>query len=389
MQGKILIKEVKDKQTNKQFIDVAYLIYKDDPNWIAPLENDINDVFNPLKNPALKEHKLKRWIATQNGKLVGRIAAFYNQNLGDNSEKVGAIGFFEAIDSKDIAYKLFDVAKDWLLEEGMDGMDGPINLGERDKFWGCLQEKKLPPSYQEAYNPPYYNKFFSEYGFEIYFEQLTYLITREGFKTEMVSKINNWLARKSNYEFKTLQLKHLKKYTKDFVEIYNHAWKKFENFSPVDENIILSIFKSIKPIIVEEYIWFAYVDNKPAGFLVILPDLNELFKYNRGKFNLWNKVLFLIRNQFHKYNKTKALVFGIHPDYQKSGIDAGLISHFANVVNRRKEIKSCEIAWVGSFNPQMQSLMQKINGSISKVHNTYRLYFDINKKVERYKLGSY
>ena len=125
--------------TAQQFIKVAVQLYKNDPNWIQPLDKDINDTFDKKKNKAWRFGEAIRWILKdEKGNLLGRIAAFTNKkyrNKGDDIA-IGGIGFFECINNQDAANMLLDKAKEWLQQHGMQAMDGPINFGERDK---CLK----------------------------------------------------------------------------------------------------------------------------------------------------------------------------------------------------------------------------------------------------------
>src|SRR5436189_3919338 len=124
---------VTDKITAQQFLQVAVELHKNEPNWIRPLDKDINEVFDKEKNKAFRFGETIRWILKDDeGKLIGRIAAFINskyKNKGDDVP-VGGIGFFECINDQDAADLLFDNAKHWLIQHGMEAMDGPINFGE-------------------------------------------------------------------------------------------------------------------------------------------------------------------------------------------------------------------------------------------------------------------
>ena len=155
--------EVVDSETAKEFIGTNVLINKNDPNYIRPLDKDINEVFDRKKNKAFRHGEAIRWILKdEDGKLIGRIAAFANRkykNKGDDVP-VGGIGFFDCINDQIAADTLFDVAKHWLMQKGMQAMDGPINFGERDRWWGLLVEGFEPPVYCLNYNPPYYKKLF-------------------------------------------------------------------------------------------------------------------------------------------------------------------------------------------------------------------------------------
>src|SRR5574338_51924 len=166
---------VSDSVSVKEFLRVPLIIYKDDPNFIQPLDKDINDVFNPKKNKAFRFGECARWLLKDDGgKLIGRIAAFVNKkyrNKGDE-QKTGGVGFFECINNQEAADMLFDVSKHWLMERGMEAMDGPINFGERDRWWGLVVDGFKPPIYLMNYNPPYYQKLFEDYGFKDFYNQI-------------------------------------------------------------------------------------------------------------------------------------------------------------------------------------------------------------------------
>jgi hypothetical protein len=131
--------QVLDKSLEKKFLSVPLFIYKNDSNFIRPLDKDVNDVFDSEKNKAFRFGECSRWILTDNdGHLIGRIAAFVNKkyrNKGDE-QSTGGFGFFECIDDQQAADMLFDVAKSWLIQRDMEAMDGPINFGERDRWCG-------------------------------------------------------------------------------------------------------------------------------------------------------------------------------------------------------------------------------------------------------------
>src|SRR5476649_440577 len=145
----MVITEIKDKQTRTAFLDVARLIYKNDDNWVCPLDNDIKAVFDPAKNNFNQFGKCTRLILQDdNGRLTGRVAAFINNKKAFNYEQpTGGMGFFECINNEEAAFLLFDTAQKWLAENGMQAMDGPINFGENDTFWGDRKSTRLNSSH--------------------------------------------------------------------------------------------------------------------------------------------------------------------------------------------------------------------------------------------------
>jgi hypothetical protein len=375
----------------KQFHEVAHRIYKNDKNWIQHLHKDIEDIFDKTQNAVFQHGEAARWILLDdNNKPIGRVAAFINHKALKIMEfPVGGMGFFECIDDEKAAFLLFDTCKNWLEAHGMKGMDGPINFGERDRFWGLLVEGFDSPSYMENYNPAYYRKFFEDYGFRLYFEQFTYSINSERFEMGRLEKIASWVMRKPDYSFAHLQLNQMDKFADDFVQIYNAAWQKFENFKPVTRKEILSVFKQLKPITIQEYIWFAYVNGKPAAFIVMVPDVNQLFKYVNGKLNLIGKLKFMYYKLTKPMHKLKGLVFGIHPEYHNLGLDAALVYHLYKEVSKTRQYTEAGISWIGGFNPKMHSLIEALHGNVAKIHHTYRKLFDENLVFKPYALNEY
>ena len=130
--------EVTDKKTAKEFLLCPVHLYKNDKSYIRPLDTDINKVFDPKQNKLFRQGECIRWILVDSQrKTVGRVAAFVdNKSAAKNDQPTGGLGFFECINDKDAAFQLFDNCKAWLISKGMEAMDGPINFGERDRWWG-------------------------------------------------------------------------------------------------------------------------------------------------------------------------------------------------------------------------------------------------------------
>ena len=155
------ILEVKDKISRKQFLEVVEDIYQNDDAYVRPLDGMIEEIFDPSQNIFFTHGSATRFILINENRVIGRVAAFINEKKAFGFEQpTGGLGFFECIDNKEAAFKLFDTAKEWLKERGMEAMDGPINFGENDNFWGLLIDGFTQPGFGMQYNPPYYKKVF-------------------------------------------------------------------------------------------------------------------------------------------------------------------------------------------------------------------------------------
>jgi len=370
------ISEVNNKSTRKAFLDIARIIYRNDRIWVCPLDNDIEAVFEPEKNNFHQNGKSIRWVlADDKGKLIGRIAAFINNKKAYNYEQpTGGIGFFECINDEAAAFLLFDTAKKWLTDNGMQAMDGPINFGENDTFWGLLVEGFTHPSYGMNYNPPYYRAFFENYGFKTLYAQITnHLEVYKPFP-ERFYKIAKWVTKKPGYEFKHLQAKEIDKFAADFMEIYNDAWRDFENFVPITYATIIESFKKMKPLMDENLIWFAYVNGEPASFLIILPDANQMLKPLKGKLNLLGKLKFLYK-KYTAVTRMRAIVMGTKQKFQNHGLESALFITLGDYVLPLKKYTELELSWVGDFNEKMLAMHTAMGVAFGKKHLTMRCIF--------------
>lgn len=383
--------QVSDSPSAIEFLKVPLIIYKDDPHFIQPLDKDINDVFDPKKNKAFRFGECNRWILKdEDGNLIGRIAAFVYKkykNKGD-TQKTGGIGFFECINSQEAADMLFDVSKHWLMQRNMEAMDGPINFGERDRWWGLVVEGFKPPIYLMNYNLPYYQVLFENYGFKNFFNQICFHMRVD---TQLNNKFNEQAEKYNSlpgYSVVHIRKKNLKKFADDFCAVYNKAWAIHEGNKKMSNEVAFKMFQQMKPVIDEKLIWFVYHDDEPIAFWINLPELNQVFKYFHGKFGLVEKLRLLWMRKKGLNDKFTGIVFGVIPEYQGKGIDYYMIFEGARVIQNTTQYKELELQWQGDFNPRILNISKNIGAKPSRILTTYRYLFDRTKEFKRHPLLS-
>lgn len=377
--------QVLDKSFSKEFLEVPITIYKNDPNFIRPLDKDVNDVFDPKKNKAFRYGECARWLLKDNDILIGRIAAFINKkyrNKGDE-QPTGGIGFFECINNQQAADMLFDVAKSWLIRRGMEAMDGPINFGERDRWWGLVIEGFKPPIYLMNYNLPYYQTLFENYGFKKFYNQVCWhLFVQTKLNEKFIEQDKKYSA---NPEFKAIHIrkKQLQKFATDFSMVYNKAWANHEGNKQLNKELAYKMFKAMKPVMDEDLIWFVYHNDEPIAFWVNLPELNQIFKHLNGKFGVFEKLRYLWLKKKGVCNKFTGIVFGVIPEYQGKGIDYYMIVEGAKVIQKKK-YNELELQWQGDFNPKILNISRNIGAKQSRMLATWRYLFDRSKEFKRH-----
>jgi len=381
------ITRVTDKKSRKAFLEVPKILYRDDPTWVCPLDKEIESVFDPEQNVYFAHGEAVRWIMHDDtGRLTGRIAAFIDRNTAFGYDQpTGGIGFFECINDLGTAHLLFDTAKQWLQEKGMEAMDGPINFGETDKYWGLLVEGFTHPSYEIAYNPLYYRELFESYGFRTYYRQEGFHLDVKKDLPPRFEKIARWVAQKPEYEFRHFEWKNMDRYVRDFAAVFNVAWATFkENFEPLEPEYIRKTLKKARAIIDEEFIWLAYHQGEPIAIYLMYPDVNMILKHLNGRLNLPAMLKFLYLRQRKTMTRARGVLMGVIPRFQGLGVEAGIIIHVADAMKRKPHYTEIEFSWVGDFNPKMRKIFLGVGSVSAKHYITYRYLFNRNAPYKRY-----
>jgi len=377
--------EIKTEADKRLFLHVAVDLYKDDPKWIRPLDKDIEDVFDPEKNKFFRKGgECSRWVLRDaGGKAIGRIAAFVNRQY-KNDQPTGGIGFFECVNDQRAAGFMFDHCREWLRERGMEAMDGPINFGERDKWWGLQVKGFQEPLYCMNYNPPYYQALFENYGFRVYFNQLCFAMRVD---TRLQDKFyERHAAISADKAFRAVHIRKngLEKFARDFTSVYNKAWAGHGGGKTLEERTVQKMFRTMKPVLDEHITWFTYYNEEPVAMWINLPDLNQYFKHLGGKFGWLQKLKFLWLKRTGACDRFVGLAFGIIPEFQGQGVDAFMIVEAAKIIQTRMKYKDYEMQWIGDFNPKMINIAESLGTHQSRMLCTYRYLFDREKPFKRH-----
>lgn len=378
--------EVIDKNQIEIFRKLPYRIYAKDKYWIPHLRQDIEAVFDKSQNKFWRHGEAIRYIALNgDGECVGRVAAFVNQKTSKTfKQPTGGIGFFECIDDQNVANLLFDTCKSWLEARDIEAMDGPINFGEKDKFWGLIVENfEMSPYYGQNYNPAYYVRLFEEYGFQVYYYQ--HIFYRK-VSDPLQDKFNHRAERlmgDPDYQCTHITKSSLKESAEDFRTVYNRAWVTHDNFKSMSKEQAMSIMKKMKPVLDERLIWFAYHKGKPVGFYISLPELNEVFSSIGDNLNTIGKLKFLWYKMTKKRVNSFGVAFGIDPDYQGKGVEGFIFKHMEQTIQKKKLYEGIIITWIGDFNPKMIAIIKHLGGKEIRRMATYRKLFDPKAEFER------
>ena len=367
------ITQVQSKRDLKEFIELPYRLYKDDPNWIAPLRGEQQKLFTPQGNPLL-EHcdyafYLLRDGSPSDGAVIGRVTAFIDHIAVDFwKEPVGFFGSYECIDSDEAAALLLSTARRFLQEHGMKEMRGPINFNATE--WGFVVEGlNLPPMIMSPYNPAYYNRQALNFGMRKAKDLLAfYADAGAGYVIpERFVRLLDRIAERYHVTVRTADMKYLERDTWIMVDIMNKSIAYNWGAYPVTKEEGVRLAQDLKQIVDPSVILIAEVEGKPIGFFITLPDINVLLKGLNG--HLFPIGIFRFLFGLKKIRRYRLWALGLLPEYHGKGIDTLLYYKIYETLAPRRAYG--EMNYVLEDNVKMLNPLFKMG---VKPIKTYRVY---------------
>ncbi|MBI4223879.1 MAG: hypothetical protein HY609_03015 [Deltaproteobacteria bacterium] len=365
---------VQDKKDLKTFIRLPNQIYRNDPNWVAPLEFERKQFFNPQKNPFYRHGESELFLAFKEGVPAGRISAqIHHGHLDKYRDAAGFFGFFESMDDKNVAQALIDAAQVWLQKKGMKKMRGPFNFSMYDNEAGILIDGfEHRPAILMGYNPRYYPALLEGAGFKKIKDLYAYTYT-VGAITPPVLELDKVTREHPGLTLRSVNMKKFDEDIRLMMQIFNEAWDKNWGFVPTTEEEIRYIAKSLKPIIDPEMAFFAHVNGDPAAFSISLPDIHEAIHDLRGKlFPLgWAKLLWRIK--IKRLKSLRLCLMGIRKPYRGSAVGAlsVLMNTEAHRRGQSRGYQKGELGWTLEDNEKINRGIEFMGG---RRYKTYRIF---------------
>jgi hypothetical protein len=361
----IEIHEVKNRKDLKTFIKFPFELYRNDPLFTPELIIEQIAHFSE-KNPFVRQATVKYFIAKEKNAILGRIAAIINHaHIQYHSEKAGFFGFFEAVDSQEVASRLFAEVADFLKKESMELIRGPMNFSTNE-YCGILVEGfQYPPTVMTPYNPPYYQRLLENEGFRKAKDLFAYTKEIPKELPEKVLRVAH-IAEKRGIRVRKVNIKKLYEELQVFKDVYHEAWKDNWGFVPMSDEELGYMAKRLKPIVVPELMLIAEKEGEPVGFLGVVPDFGLVLRKMRGRITPLSilKALYYKR----KIKDLRLLLLGVKSGYRLRGVDALL---FREGFREGRKYKRVEFSWILEDNLPVIRLVEMIGG---RLYRRFRVY---------------
>ncbi len=372
MAGNIDIRPVQSTKDLMKFIKLPWKIYQNDPNWVPPLIMDRKKFLDRNKNPFFKENPTEFYLAYRNGEPVGRIAAILNHRHNEyHQDKTGFFGFLEAVNDRAVFEALLETAKNWLRERDRDCMMGPMNPSTNDEVGFLLEGFDTPPYFMMTHTPPYYIEMMETLGYEKAKDLYAFLITEKDLSNnQKLSRVATAIRKKYPVKIRPVDMKNFRRELELVRQIYNDAWAPNWGFVPMSEAEFDFVANDFKQIINPEIALIGEFKGEAVGFLLALPDYNQVFiKIRNGRLFPFGIFTFLMNRK--KIGQMRVITLGIKRQYQTFGLGA---LFYEEIIRRglAQGITRAEMSWVLEDNELMNKAAKLLGGYVYKKYRIYQ-----------------
>ena len=359
----VAVYPVTNRQELRKFIDVPWIVYANDPVWVPPLRLERRWHLSK-SNPFFGHGEWQAWIAYRDNKPVGRISAqidqLHRQRYGADT---GHFGLLESVNDKEVFSELMQTAEKWLAERGTKNVSGPYNFSINQECGVLVSGFDTPPMVMMPHSPKWYGQLLEEQGYYPLKDLLAYL-----FKADMeVPKIMRVLVDKfsTRVHKRMIRRNQFKAEIEVLRSIFNDAWSDNWGFIPFTEAEFSELGSTFRFLLKDEYIQIVEVDGVPAAFMVVLPNLNEVFaKLNGNLFPLgWFQLIKKLK--FDQISTGRIPLMGVRKKFQNTPLGAALACMMIEApreVGLSRGLREIEVSWILEDNKSMRGMIEKLAG---------------------------
>ena len=364
---------VTTKAELERFIKVPMRINAGDRHYIAPLMFERREAYSPKHNPFFQHADVQLWLAVNEGRDVGRISAQIDHLARtDAAAPAGYFGSIAAEDNREVFAALFAVAEAWLRERGRASVLGPLNLSINEEVGLLVDGFDTPPMLMMPHDAAFTASRIEEQGYAKAKDVYAYISGVPTFTPGVQARLDRPLP--AGMVLRPIRMNRFDEELRILVEIWNDAWSENWGAAPITEAETKHLGESLKLILNPKLAWFLEIDGEPAGFGILLPNLNEAIHDLKGKLAPlgWAKLLWRLKVKGVKRGRIPLM--GVR---KKFGRDRrGILAPFVILDAIRREgvkvgITEAEYSWILEDNLPMRHILE---GFGARIYKTYRIY---------------
>lgn len=371
----VTVRTVEDRRDLERFLDVPFAVYRDDPNWVAPLLVERLHHLDRRKNPYFEHAEAQFFLAERHGMPVGRVSAQIDRlHLERHNDDAGQFGFLEANDDPATFASILDAAARWLKERGMRRMRGPFSLSINDETGLLIDGFDRPPSVMMGHARPYYARHLEALGFEKAKDVIAYDYDATKPLPRLMAAMVEKARRSGDLEVRRLSKRHLDRDLRIIMAIFNDAWSQNWGFVPLTEAEVAALGRHLKWLVAEDYVAIASWRGEPAAMAVSLPDINRAIRDLHGRLLPFGWAKLAWRIFARPPGAVRIPLMGVRKAHQGSAVGSALALSVIDQVRQAhlsRGTTRAELSWILEDNEAMRRIIEALGGVPYK---TYRIY---------------
>lgn len=375
----VTIRKVETSADFKPFFEFPWTLYKDDPNWVPPLLSMRRELFDKQKGPAWEYLEGDLFTAWRGDRIVGTIAAYINHRHNEfHDEHIGWFGAFDVYDDAEAASALLNTATEWVKQKGYDTIRGPQTFTTHEET-GLLVDGFERPILLMPYNPPYYEKHVLAAGLTPVMDTYSFSLSRKDVQEnglfERLERITQSIMKRNHITIRPVDRRNMKQEFGLFKELYNAAWEKNWSFVPMTPRELDGMVKSLGQFFDPDLAFFGYVNNQPAGFIMGIPDFNQVLARAGAKPGT-PEIFTLLKALYYwkirpVMDTARVPLMGVKEEYRKKGVDAAMYYYILRALLNNPRYLHSDSGWILATNENMVSIAKNFG---SHIYRTYRYY---------------
>lgn len=359
----------------REFVDLAWAVYADDPAWVPPLKSEVHALIDPAKNPWFGHGRAALWVAKRGDAVVGRISAQVDALVQQHMRAgLGQWGMFEALDGE-VAGALIATAEEWLRGQGMSAALGPISISIWDEPGLLIEGFDQPPMAMMGHHRPAYRAWIEAAGYAKAKDLVTYDLDIDKEQPALINRMVAAVERNPRIRIRNVDKGKFARDSAIILNLLNDAWSENWGFVPLTEAEIAYAGKKLKPIIYENLVRIAELDGEPVAFMLTIPDINEMIADLDGRLFPFGFVKLLWRLRKPRVKRIRVPLMGVarrlHGTRLAGQIAYTLIEYIRRACVENYGVKHGEFGWVLEDNQGMMSIAE-LPGAV--INHRYRIY---------------
>lgn len=366
--SQLQITEVTSRAAMRTFLRLPWQLYAGDRQWVPPLRYEQRRLLSENRHPFWRHYRRRLFITFLDGRACGRIAAIAPQ---EHRGGTGYFGFLEAVERKEVFESLLGVVAGWLRRQGLSKMLGPVNPGFNYELGILLDGYDRPPYFMMPHNLPFYGPQLEACGMIKAMDFLAYRLPIATFQlSERLQRLCRYAEARYAVRIRSARMDHFREDLARLGELYNAAFAGHWGFQAMSEEEIKDMAQGLRYLVAPELVLFAEYRQQAIGFLLSVPNINEILIHNRSG-RLFPDGLLRLLTGIRRIRSLRVMVIAVHPAFRHLGAAPLLYETLSRRVVESGRYDEAEFSWVAENNEDIKQIARLSGAQPAK---RYRIY---------------